>query len=63
MFFDLSYVSSIDVRHCLDVMHVEKNVCDSLIGSLINITNKTKYNKNSFIYGGDEYMITTGSRR
>ena len=30
-----------DVRHCIDVMHVEKNVCDSLIGTLLNIKGKT----------------------
>ncbi|XP_062010496.1 uncharacterized protein LOC133726869 [Rosa rugosa] len=30
------------VRHCLDVMHIEKNVCDSLIGTLLNIPGKTK---------------------
>ena len=29
-------------RHCIDVMHVEKNVCDSLIGTLFNINGKTK---------------------
>ncbi|XP_062014257.1 uncharacterized protein LOC133730737 [Rosa rugosa] len=28
--------------HCLDVMHIEKNVCDSLIGTLLNIPGKTK---------------------
>ena len=30
------------VRDCLDVMHVEKNVCDSLVGPLLNIKGKTK---------------------
>ena len=30
------------MRHCIDVMHVEKNVCDSLIGLLLNIKGKTK---------------------
>lgn len=33
--------------HYLDVMHVEKNRCDSLIGTLLKITGKTKDNKNS----------------
>ena len=28
IFFDLPYWSDLDVRHCIDVMHVEKNVCD-----------------------------------
>ena len=32
----------LDVRHCIDVMHVEKNVCDSLVGTLLNINGKTK---------------------
>ncbi|XP_028199391.1 uncharacterized protein LOC114383867 [Glycine soja] len=42
IFFDLPYWSDHDVRHCIDVMHVEKNVCDSLIGTLLNIKGKTK---------------------
>nr|XP_004492006.1 uncharacterized protein LOC101504571 [Cicer arietinum] len=45
--FDLPYWSSLDVRHCLDVMHVEKNVCDSVIGTLLNIQGKTKDDLNS----------------
>jgi len=32
----------LEVKHCIDVMHVEKNVCDSLIGTLLNINGKTK---------------------
>ncbi|GKA67005.1 uncharacterized protein Tco_0766813 [Tanacetum coccineum] len=32
----------LQVRHCLDVMHIEKNVCESLIGLLLNIAGKTK---------------------
>lgn len=42
VFFDLPYWCKLDVRHCVDVMHVEKNVCDSLIGTLLNIKGKTK---------------------
>ena len=42
IFFDLSYWPDHHVRHCIDVMHVEKNVCDSLIGTLLNIKGKTK---------------------
>ena len=34
------------VRHNLDVMHVEKNVCESLIGTLLNIPGKTKDGEN-----------------
>ena len=42
VFFDLPYWSRLDVRHCIDVMHVEKNVCDSIVGTLLNINGKTK---------------------
>ena len=38
--FDLSYWSDLDVRHCIDVMHMEKNVCDSVISMLLNIQGK-----------------------
>ena len=30
------------MRHCLDVMHIEKNVYDSILGTLLNIPGKTK---------------------
>ena len=30
------------MRHYLDVMHIEKNACDSIIGTLLNIPSKTK---------------------
>jgi len=40
IFFDLPYWSDLHVHHCLDVMHVEKNVCDNLIGTLLNIKGK-----------------------
>jgi len=42
IFFDFLYWCDLDVRHCINVMHVEKNVCDSLIGTLLNIKGKTK---------------------
>ena len=42
IFFDLPYWCDLDIRHCIDVMHVEKNVCDSVIGTLLNIQGKTK---------------------
>ena len=37
VFFDLPYWRNFDVRHYIDVMHVEKNVCDSIVGTLLNI--------------------------
>jgi len=42
IFFELPYWSKLDVRHCIDVMHMEKNVCDNIIGTLLNIKGKTK---------------------
>ena len=39
--FDILYWSDLDVRHCIDVMHVEKNVYDSVIDMLFNIKGKT----------------------
>ena len=37
IFFYLPYWKHLLVRHNLDVMHIEKNVCESLIGTLLNI--------------------------
>ncbi|KAL6279600.1 hypothetical protein ACE6H2_016481 [Prunus campanulata] len=41
-FFDLEYWKYLPVRHALDVMHIEKNVCDSIIGTLLEIPGKNK---------------------
>ena len=40
-FFELPYWKSLYVRHFLDVMHIEKNVFDSVIGTLLNIQGKS----------------------
>ena len=45
--FDLPYWTDLDVRHCIDVMHVDKNVCDSVIGTLLNIQSKMKDDLNT----------------
>ena len=42
IFWDLPYWSFLEVRHCLDAMHIEKNVCDAIVGTLLNIPGKTK---------------------
>ncbi len=44
IFFDLPYWEYNLLRHNLDVMHIEKNVCDNLIGTLLNLDGKTKDN-------------------
>ncbi|CAL2238044.1 unnamed protein product [Prunus armeniaca] len=41
-FFDLKCWKYLHVRHALDVMHIEKNVCDSIIGTLLEIPGKNK---------------------
>jgi hypothetical protein len=43
IFWELSYWKDLDVHHSVDVMHVEKNVCESLIGTLLNTNKKTRY--------------------
>ncbi|KAA0050362.1 uncharacterized protein E6C27_scaffold88G00940 [Cucumis melo var. makuwa] len=47
IFFDLPYWSRLLLRHKLDVMHIEKNVCDNLVGTLLNIEGKTKDTTNA----------------
>jgi hypothetical protein len=42
IFWRLPYWKDLDVRHCIDLMHVEKNVCESLVGLMLNIPRKTK---------------------
>lgn len=42
IFFDLPYWEHNLLRHNLDVMHIEKNVCDNLIGTLLDIESKSK---------------------
>ncbi|KAI5338830.1 hypothetical protein L3X38_018102 [Prunus dulcis] len=42
MLFELPYWSKLKLRHNLDVMHVEKNVFDTLVGTILDIEGKTK---------------------
>ena len=35
IFFQLEYWSTLQLKHNLDVMHIEKNVCDSVLGTLL----------------------------
>ncbi|KAL0546349.1 hypothetical protein IC582_016257 [Cucumis melo] len=47
IFFNLPYWSRLLLRHKLDVMHIEKNVCDNLVGTLLNIEGKMKDTTNA----------------
>ncbi|XP_073149750.1 uncharacterized protein [Henckelia pumila] len=44
IFFDLPYWKDNVIRHNLDLMHIEKNVCESICGTLLNMKGKTKDN-------------------
>jgi hypothetical protein len=37
------------VRHAIDFMHVEKNVCEALVGTLLDIPGKTKDTLNTWM--------------
>jgi hypothetical protein len=42
IFWELLYWKDLDVHHSIDVMHIEKNVCESLVGTLLNTNGKTR---------------------
>ncbi|XP_022031985.1 uncharacterized protein LOC110933051 [Helianthus annuus] len=42
IFFELPYWQFNKCRHNLDVMHIEKNICDNVIGTLLDISGKSK---------------------
>ncbi|XP_024028689.1 uncharacterized protein LOC112093778 [Morus notabilis] len=42
IFWELRYWKSLSLRHNLDVLHIEKNVCDSLLGTILDIDKKSK---------------------
>ena len=44
IFFELPYWSTMMLRHNLDVMHIEKNICENVLATLMNIEGKTKDN-------------------
>ncbi|KAL0546463.1 hypothetical protein IC582_016373 [Cucumis melo] len=46
-FFELPYWKNLCVRHYLDVMHIEKNVCMNIVGTLLNIPGKSKDGMNT----------------
>ena len=47
IFFKLPYWKNLLLRHNLDVMHIEKNVCDNIVGTLLGQVGKTKDNLNA----------------
>ena len=49
IFFDLPYWPSLLIRHKLDVMHIEKDVCDNLVGTLLYFEGKTNDTTNAWL--------------
>ncbi|KAK2654990.1 hypothetical protein Ddye_008042 [Dipteronia dyeriana] len=47
IFWDLPYWEALVLCHNLDVMHIEKNVCDNIINTLLNVKGKSKDGLNS----------------
>ncbi|XP_062075803.1 uncharacterized protein LOC133779922 [Humulus lupulus] len=47
IFFELPYWKDNLLRHNLDVMHIEKNVCESLMGTLLSLDTKNNDNLNA----------------
>jgi rubrerythrin len=45
--WDLPYWPDLKLRHNLDVMHIEKNIVDNLLGTFMNVEGKTKDTVNS----------------
>jgi hypothetical protein len=42
IFWELPHCKDLDVCHSIDVMHVKKNVCESLLGTLLNTDGKSR---------------------
>jgi len=42
IFFQLPYWTALKIRHNLDVMHIEKNVCDNIFATLLQDPKKSK---------------------
>jgi hypothetical protein len=42
IFWELPYWKDLSVCHSIDVMHVKKNVCESLLGTLLNTDGKIR---------------------
>jgi len=45
IFFQLPYWKKLLIRHNLDVTHIEKNICESILGTLLDIEGKSKDNE------------------
>ena len=48
-FFQFPCWKPLILRHNLDVMHIEKSICDNIVGTLLSIDGKSKDNFNSHL--------------
>ena len=46
-FWDLEYWKYLSTPHYIDLMHITKNVCDSLVATILNVPDKTKDTESS----------------
>jgi hypothetical protein len=49
IWFKLPYWKSLLLRHNFDVMHIEKNVCDNIVNTFLNIDGKSKDSLNAHL--------------
>ncbi|XP_040369295.1 uncharacterized protein LOC121051221 [Rosa chinensis] len=47
IFYELPYWKDNLIRHNLDVMHIEKNICDNVLFTILGVAGKSKDNLNS----------------
>ena len=53
-YFLALFLSSLLIRHNLDVMHTEKNICGSILGTLLQIEGKSKDREKAWL---DMYQL------
>ena len=46
-FFELSYYKTFLLSHNLDVIHIEKSICDGVLETMMNVDGKTKDSLNA----------------
>ena len=47
IFYELEYWSSLSLKHNLDIMHIDKSICDNLLGKILGIERKSKDTDNA----------------
>ena len=47
IFFELPYWKHLLLHYNLDVMHIEKNICDNILGTLLDLPGKNKDSLNA----------------